>query len=960
MKKSQNDLKTYLPLTLPNGLRVLIVQNRETQKSAAALAVNVGHFSDPDHRQGLAHFLEHMLFLGTKTYPDGREYQRFINNYGGSNNGWTGTEHSCFFFDIQHQQFEAALDRFSQFFSCPLLLAENIKAERNNIDAEYKLKIRDDIRRIYDVHKETMNPAHPFAKFSVGNKETLADRKDEDLRATLVDFFNKYYVASAMTLVVEGPQSTAQLEQWVSAKFSAIAEGKVLASLDNVPLYLPEHLQKYIIAKPIQQDRQLIITFAMPCIDHLYKSKPESLLAYLIGHEGKNSLLSFLKQKEWALSLIAGTGINGYNFRDFNVSIPLTELGMEHTEEIITALFSYIGLLKEQPLAPFYYEEKKSIAELSFHYQEKLNPIDSVCQLAMNMQHYPCEHYIFGDYIMEGTNDEQLGYLLSHLTADNMRIFMLDPKCQPHKISYWYQVPYQVLTIAPETIEKWQTCQPNSALALPEKNQYIVDNPVVFSLLDPPELDYDDNTDDESSDPHTPRTTYLAPVTTIPQRIEQSSGLTVWFKQDMTFHVPKGYIYIKIDSPITIKDSSNIAMTRLFVDLFMHAVVEQHYNAELAGIHYHLHPHQGGITLQLSGISDRQEILLTELLTELNQFTCDESEFLLIKKQLITYWQSNENSKAISQLFSKLSSIIQPKNPSAAELIDTLKSINFAKFNQYSKKILNKIAIEAFIHGNWRPQEAHSITAEIKSGFASKFHERNMVKVPIIDIRGKGDIILPLHIPEQEQATLIYYPLPSREISTAVKSMILSQLLSPLFFNRMRTEKQYGYLVGVSYIPINRYPGIAFYVQSPHIEAENLTLAINKFINTCHSDIAAMDQQAWLSLQQSFVGQLQELDTTLRIRSQRFWSAICNKERSFNIQNELLKDIPAVSQQDIIDFIDDYFTIEPKIKKIYRDRFTLITAPTLIRRRIKNRTDVNIQDFEKMAKIVLNNCSTKF
>ncbi len=184
MKQSPNDAKQYQNLVLSNGLRVLLVHNDETQKSAAALAVNAGHFNDPVDRQGLAHFLEHMLFLGTEKYPDGSEYQKFISQYGGSNNAWTATEHTCFFFDINHHHFAEALDRFSQFFIAPLLSEEFINKERKNIDAEFKLKLKDDIRRLYDVHKETINPKHPFAKFSVGSLETLADRENENLRAT--------------------------------------------------------------------------------------------------------------------------------------------------------------------------------------------------------------------------------------------------------------------------------------------------------------------------------------------------------------------------------------------------------------------------------------------------------------------------------------------------------------------------------------------------------------------------------------------------------------------------------------------------------------------------------------------------------------------------------------------------------------------------------------------------------
>ena len=76
LKQSPNDFNQYHAITLDNGLRVLLIHNEHAKKSAAALAVNAGHFNDPKSRQGLAHFVEHLLFLGTKKYPDGSEYQK--------------------------------------------------------------------------------------------------------------------------------------------------------------------------------------------------------------------------------------------------------------------------------------------------------------------------------------------------------------------------------------------------------------------------------------------------------------------------------------------------------------------------------------------------------------------------------------------------------------------------------------------------------------------------------------------------------------------------------------------------------------------------------------------------------------------------------------------------------------------------------------------------------------------
>jgi len=64
--KSLGDKRDYKGFILNNGLKVLLISDPETDKSAAALDVNIGSMSDPRDLQGLAHFLEHMLFMGTK------------------------------------------------------------------------------------------------------------------------------------------------------------------------------------------------------------------------------------------------------------------------------------------------------------------------------------------------------------------------------------------------------------------------------------------------------------------------------------------------------------------------------------------------------------------------------------------------------------------------------------------------------------------------------------------------------------------------------------------------------------------------------------------------------------------------------------------------------------------------------------------------------------------------------
>lgn len=932
MKQSPNDLKKYQPLTLDNGLRVLLIHNEETDKSAAALAVNAGHFNDPSDREGLAHFLEHMLFLGTTKYPDGSEYQKFINQHGGSNNAWTATEHTCFYFDIHHLHFNEALDRFSQFFISPLLSDEFINKERKNIEAEFKLKLKDDVRRLYDVHKETINQLHPFSQFSVGNVDTLADRNGVSISKEVNDFFEHYYQASYMTLAVEGPQSLAELKNLVQGMFSEIKNNNHPLSTVTQPLYLSEHQGIQIDVQPVKKEHKLIISFAMESIDKYYQDKPESILTYLLGHEGDGSILAKLKQEQWAMSLTAGSGINGSNFKDFNISIGLTELGEMHINDIVSIVFSYIGLLKSAKIPNYFYKEKQVIADLSFMYQEKCSPLDNVSQLAINMQHYPCADYIFGDYIMSGMDDNNINHLLNYLNADNLRIIHVSPNNTFSKTSFWYQVPYHTSRIPEETLTYWrqlstpthQKFNVNEDLFLPKENPYISGNPHVF-----------DNEDKNI----------------LPTKIISTNGLSVWYKQDTTFKVPKGYIYIGIDSPYSLESVENIAMTRLFVDLYSNTIVAENYDAELACIHYHLYAHQGGITLQVSGISENQPKLLEKLLHSLKHHKINEKSFNLCKQQLITHWKNSDKSKSISQLFSTLSSLMQPNNPCADDLAKALNAVSFPQYQDYSKQLFEKITLEVLIHGNWLIEHATNIVDNIKIAFDNNYSDEYAVQCPVIDISNKKTLVYPLTIPEHDYATVIYNPLRTRDEKLVALTMVASHLLSPLFFQEMRTDKQYGYLVGVGYVPINRYPGIAFYIQSPNTDAITLTSAIDEFIINSLDTIKGLSGDDWSHLVHGLAGQLQEKDNNLRIKSQRFWAAICNKDLQFNHKSQLVKAILSLKFEEVFTFIESQLMVQAK-----PDRIILMSVPTeestlpnQIQHALNSNQIVDLNDFTKKS-----------
>jgi secreted Zn-dependent insulinase-like peptidase len=238
----------------------------------------------------------------------------------------------------------------------------------------------------------------------------------------------------------------------------------------------------------------------------------------------------------------------------------------------------------------------------------------------------------------------------------------------------------------------------------------------------------------------------------------------------------------------------------------------------------------------------------------------------------------------------------------------------------------------------------------LKLAFNHQYSNKYAVNVPVLDIEGQGDIHLPFQLPQHDHAAVVYYPFSKKDLKTIAITMITSQVLSPLFFQEMRTDKQFGYLVGVGFIPINRYPGIAFYIQSPHINADVLVTEINGFINQSLEKLTLLSDEDWLHIQQGLASQLQEKDSSLRIKSQRFWAAICNKETNFDEKQQLIQVILSLTVNDISHFFTEQLLVNNNT-----DRITLTSYQDSTEEKIK----ISLQHNEKIRKR-LKNCQRKY
>jgi insulysin len=118
-------------------LRCVLISNPSADKGSASLDVKVGVSLDPKPLYGTAHFLEHMLFMGTKKYPKENEYSAFMQNNAGRKNAFTSLTNTNYFFDVSNHAFEEGLDRFAQFFISPNFSINGAEREVKAVDSEF-------------------------------------------------------------------------------------------------------------------------------------------------------------------------------------------------------------------------------------------------------------------------------------------------------------------------------------------------------------------------------------------------------------------------------------------------------------------------------------------------------------------------------------------------------------------------------------------------------------------------------------------------------------------------------------------------------------------------------------------------------------------------------------------------------------------------------------------------------
>ena len=168
-----NETRNFKGGQLENGIEYVSIEDKSMDKSFLIVSVNTGSIAENLEFQGLAHFLEHMLFLGSEKYPDESYFDEFVSKNGGYSNAYTDTYQTVYYFSILNDNFEKSIDIFSRFFIDPLFDKNSVDREINAIESEHNKNIQSDIWRISHLSDIISKKDSMINKFSTGNLKSL-------------------------------------------------------------------------------------------------------------------------------------------------------------------------------------------------------------------------------------------------------------------------------------------------------------------------------------------------------------------------------------------------------------------------------------------------------------------------------------------------------------------------------------------------------------------------------------------------------------------------------------------------------------------------------------------------------------------------------------------------------------------------------------------------------------------
>uniref|UniRef100_A0A096MQL8 Nardilysin convertase n=1 Tax=Papio anubis TaxID=9555 RepID=A0A096MQL8_PAPAN len=869
-------------------------RKKTTEKqSAAALCVGVGSFADPDDLPGLAHFLEHMVFMGSLKYPDENGFDAFLKKHGGSDNASTDCERTVFQFDVQRKYFKEALDRWAQFFIHPLMIRDAIDREVEAVDSEYQLARPSDANRKEMLFGSLARPGHPMGKFFWGNAETLKHepkKNNIDTHARLREFWMRYYSAHYMTLVVQSKETLDTLEKWVTEIFSQIPNnGLPRPNFGHLtdPFDTPAFNKLYRVV-PIRKIHALTITWALPPQQQHYRVKPLHYISWLVGHEGKGSILSFLRKKCWALALFGGNGETGFEqnstYSVFSISITLTDEGYEHFYEVAYTVFQYLKMLQKLGPEKRIFEEIRKIEDNEFHYQEQTDPVEYVENMCENMQLYPLQDILTGDQLLFEYKPEVIAEALNQLVPQKANLVLLsganEGKCDLKE--KWFGTQYSIEDIENSWAELWSSnFELNPDLHLPAENKYIATD-FTLKAFDCPETEY-------------------------PVKIVNTPQGCLWYKKDNKFKIPKAYIRFHLISPLIQKSAANVVLFDIFVNILTHNLAEPAYEADVAQLEYKLVAGEHGLIIRVKGFNHKLPLLFQLIIDYLAEFNSTPAVFTMITEQLKkTYFNILIKPETLAKDVRLL--ILEYARWSMIDKYQALMDgLSLESLLSFVKEFKSQLFVEGLVQGNVTSTESMDFLKYVVDKLNFKPLKQEMpVQFQVVELPSGHHLckVKALNKGDANSEVTVYYQSGTRSLREYTLMELLVMHMEEPCFDFLRTKQTLGYHVYPTCRNTSGILGFSVTVgtQATKYNSEVVDKKIEEFLSSFEEKIENLTEEAFNTQVTALIKLKECEDTHLGEEVDRNWNEVVTQQYLFDRLAHEIEALKSFSKSDLVNW----------------------------------------------------------
>jgi len=330
--------KMFKKITLKNGIRLILSPKKETEAVTCLVLFKVGSRYEPKNLNGISHFIEHMMFKGTKKRPSTLAISKELDGVGAEYNAFTSKDHTGYYIKIYYKKIELAFDILSDMLMNSIFKNEEIIREKNVIIEEINMYEDNPLMFIEELFEKTLFGAHPLGRLISGEKENIKGLS----RNKILDYLKKFYLPHGMLISVAGNFDVKKITKLVEKYFNLEPKKRRLPDFKEIRI----EQNKPKLSVKFKETEQVQLCLGFSAYSYFHKNVyAQLILAVILGGNMSSRLFINIRERR-GLAYFVKSGINIY--QDTGAFVVQAGLDKKRIEEAIVAIWEELKKIKKE------------------------------------------------------------------------------------------------------------------------------------------------------------------------------------------------------------------------------------------------------------------------------------------------------------------------------------------------------------------------------------------------------------------------------------------------------------------------------------------------------------------------------------------------------------------------------------------------------------------------------------